>query len=337
MRENKKTVITILLLSLAALILLILLLTDNPGERIQSRDYLDAFDTVSTLYDYSGDRDFESIADKVGEMMLEYHRLYDIYNSTPEKANIRTVNTAGGEAVVVDKRIIELIEWGIEIYYLTDGEVNIAMGSVTSLWKSSLKSGKIPTEKELSEAALHTDITKIEIDREKMTIRLSDPKMSLDVGAVAKGYTEEKIAEWLVSEGKSGYALDMGGNLRAIGEKPSGKGFTTGIRNPDTSVGGFIDTFTIKNESSATSGGYERYYEIGGVRYHHIIDKDTLASSDLYLSATVVTKSAALADALSTAVFCMSEEQIGKLLSKAEEPIKIIIADKNGDIPRFDN
>jgi thiamine biosynthesis lipoprotein len=210
LRENKKTVITILLLSLAALILLILLLTDKPGERIQSRDYLDAFDTVSTLYDYSGDRDFESIADKVGEMMLEYHRLYDIYNSTPEKANIRTVNTAGGEAVVVDKRIIELIEWGIEIYYLTDGEVNIAMGSVTSLWKSSLKSGKIPTEKELSEAALHTDITKIEIDREKMTIRLSDPKMSLDVGAVAKGYTEEKIAEWLVSEGKSGYALDMG-------------------------------------------------------------------------------------------------------------------------------
>lgn len=329
-------ILKILLPIAAAGLLIVLILLDLRSPKVESRTYFDTFDTVSTLYDYSGDPDFSAVADRVGEMMGDYHALYDIYNAAPGKSNLYTVNHARGEWVTVDEEIIELLEWGTGIYALTDGEVNIAMGSVTTLWKSALRSGRLPTEAELAAAALHTDITKIEIDKAASAVRLADPEMTLDVGAVAKGFTEERIAEWLVSEGKRGYALDMGGNLRAIGTKPSGEGFTTGIRNPNVEDGGFIETFTLTDEASATSGGYERFYEIDGVKYHHIIDKDTLSPADRYLSASIVTKSAALADALSTAVFCMTEEEISALLTRLDGDVRIIIADKDGNILHFD-
>lgn len=336
MKSGKTKILKILLPALAAAALILLIIFDAREPEVQSRTYFDSFDTVSTLYDYSGDRDFPAVADEVGKMISDYHALYDIYNGVPDKNNLYTLNNAEGEWITADEKIIDLLEWAIEIYELTEGEVNIAMGSVTTLWKSALKSGRLPTEAELATAALHTDITKIEIDRSTSAVRLADPEMTLDVGAVAKGFTEEKIAEWLISEGKRGYAIDMGGNLRAIGTKPSGEGFTTGIRNPDTEAGGFIDTFTLTDEASATSGGYERYYEIDGTRYHHIIDKDTLQSADRYLSATVVAKSAALADALSTAVFCMTEDEISALIAKVDDNIRIVIVDKSGNILRFD-
>ena len=288
MRSSKAKMLKFLLPALAAAALILLIILDAREPEVQSRSYFDSFDTVSTLYDYSEDKDFSAVADTVGEMISDYHALYDIYGNANEKNNLFTVNNSHGERVVVDERIIELLEWGIEIYALTEGEVNIAMGSVTALWKSSLKSGKIPSEAELSDAVRHTDITKLEINRSESRVRLADPEMRLDVGAVAKGYTEERIAEWLASEGKLGYALDMGGNLRAIGSKPSGEGFTTGIRNPDTAEGGFIETVTLTNEAAATSGGYERYFVVDGVKYHHIIDKDTLMPSVHFLSVSVV-------------------------------------------------
>ena len=314
--------------------LLLLILLDSPSPRVQSRTYLDCFDTVSTLYDHTGDKDFSAVADRVGEMMREYHSLYDIHNPAA-KSNLYTVNRAQGEWVLVDERIIELIEWGVEIYELTNGEVNIAMGSVTALWKSSLVSGALPSADELSAAMAHTDISKIEIDREASAVRLLDVEMSLDVGAIAKGFAEERIAEWLLAEGKVGYALDMGGNLRAVGAKPSGEGFSVGIRNPDTKEGGFVETLSISDGSIATSGGYERYYDIGGARYHHIFDKDTLTSPTGFLSVSVVTKSAALADALSTALFCMTEDEIARFVGEIDEEIKIILVDKDGNVLRF--
>lgn len=334
--DKKKTLITAIALALGVLILILLLLLDGRGDGApQSRSYFDLFDTVSTIYDYSQDRDFDKVADEVGKMMLNYHELYDVWEKHDGKTTLYTLNLAGGEWVSLDEKIIELLEWGIEIHSLTSGEVNIAMGSVTTLWKSALADGRVPTDAELSDAAIHTDIRKLEIDKAGSRARLTDPDMRLDVGAVAKGFVEEKIAEWLISEGKSGYAIDMGGNLRAVGKKPSGEGFTTGIRNPNTAVGGFIETFILSDEASATSGGYERYYEISGVRYHHIIDKDTLRPADRYLSASIVTDSAATADALSTAVFCMTEEEISSLIDRCDEEIRIIIVDKDGNILRF--
>jgi thiamine biosynthesis lipoprotein len=157
----------------------------------------------------------------------------------------------------------------------------------------------------------HISIDSIVIDTENMTVEITDPLVRIDVGAIAKGYTAELIKKELVSMGKSGLVLDMGGNLCAIGAKPNGDGWKSGIRNPLHQSEGaepYIRTVNLKNASLVTSGVYERYYVVGGVRYHHILDPETLMPENRYLSVTVHTEHSGIADALSTAIFNMDYE-----------------------------
>lgn len=274
------------------------------------------FDTETLILDDSlgSKRSFEAVCAEVEALFSDYHRLCDIRNDYSGMNNLKTVNDKAGEgAVKVDGRLIELLKFSVEMYGLTSGEVNIAMGSVISLWQERLKKGSVPTEDELAAAAEHTDITKLLIDEQSSTVELLDPEMSLDLGAVAKGYAVEKAAELIKSKGLSGYAINAGGNVRAIGTKPDGGGWSGGIKNPSNTTE-LIHSMTLSDCALVTSGVYERFYTVGDKRYHHIIDGDTLMPSDRYLSVTVRAPSSALADALSTALFNMDGREIERTL-----------------------
>ena len=172
-----------------------------------------------------------------------------------------------------------------------------------------------PEAEALAEANLHTDISSLEIDAENCTVRISDPLASIDVGALGKGYATEKAAQYLKDLGTESYVLNIGGNIRIIGTKVDGSGWKTGIKNPaDTST--FASYITISDTSCVTSGDYERYFMVGGKKYHHIIDKDTLMPADYFSSVTIITPDSGLADALSTALFSMSYEDGLALVQK---------------------
>ena len=168
---------------------------------------------------------------------------------------------------------------------------------------------------QLSEAAKHISIDTLEIDEEAGTVRISDPEASIDVGALGKGYATEKAAQFLESDGANGYVLSVGGNIRIIGTKMDGSGFVTGVRSPDSSDPNFAATLRLSDTACVTSGVYERFYSVKGKQYHHIIDKDTLYPARYFDSLTIVTRDSGLADALSTALFCMTYEDGQKLLS----------------------
>jgi thiamine biosynthesis lipoprotein len=103
--------------------------------------------------------------------------------------------------------------------------------------------------------------------------------------------------------------LNIGGNVRTIGLKPSGEEWVTGITNPDkTSDDSLICKIKIGDTSIVTSGDYERFFYAGNTAYHHIIDPVTLYPADYFSSVSILTENSALADALSTALFCMSYE-----------------------------
>ncbi len=282
----------------------------------RSATFYEYFDTVSTIYSYADeDEALFSEHQKLIEAELEvYHRLFDIYHEYSGMNNLRTVNlNAGASAVKVDGRLIDLLLYAKEIYALTNGEVNVAMGAVLSLWHGCREDAEddpdhacLPAPESLREAAEHTDIDSIVIDREASTVYISDSKVTIDVGALGKGYAAEMIAKMLKEKGVSSYVLDIGGNLRLIGQKPDGSGWVTGITEPDkASAQAFATRVNISDTSCVTSGSYERYYTVGGKNYHHIIDKDTLYPSEYFLSVTVITPDSALADALSTALFSM--------------------------------
>ena len=295
--------------------------SSNSGQQAKSKGmrYYEYFDTVSDIYSYAGDSQeaFEANCGAVSEILSKYHKLFDIYYEHSGITNLKTLNkNAGGEPMKVDPELIDFLLYAKELYTLTDGEMNIMMGSVLSLWHDCREEGKrIPTNEELAEAARHTDISCLEIDKENQTVRISDPKASIDVGALGKGYATEKAAEYLESIGATSYVLNIGGNIRIIGTKPDGSGWKTGIKNPkDTST--YSKYLMLANTSCVTSGNYERYYTVDGQRYHHIIDKDTLMPSTYFSSVTIITSDSGLADALSTALFAMSYEDGLKIVEK---------------------
>ena len=287
--------------------------------RTQAKSYYDFFDTVSVISSYAGDskEEFFANCETVSSLLGEYHKLFDIYYEYSGINNLKTINkNAGKEPVKVDQKLIDFLIYAKEVYEITDGATNIAMGSVLKLWHDAREMGMdnptkayVPSLDSLYQAAEHTDIDKLIIDKENGTVFLADPQMSLDVGAIGKGYATEKAAGLLMEIGVTSYVLNIGGNIRAIGEKTTGEGWTTGITNPDkTSEESFVCRVIVKDTSLVTSGNYERYYVVDGKNYHHIIDPKTNMPAEYFSSVSVFANDSGLADALSTALFCMSYE-----------------------------
>lgn len=286
--------------------------------------YIEYFDTVSVVVGYEESQDaFDKTSKEIENLLKEYHQLYDIYMSYEGINNICTINkNAGKEPVKVDKKIIELLDYCREIYTLTNGKVNVAMGSVLSIWHNYRNVGindpvnaSLPPMADLQKAAEHTDIDDIIIDRENSTVFLTDPEMKLDVGAVAKGYATEKIAQHLISKGVNHYALNFGGNIRTIGNKGDGTDWSAAVTNPDkTSDTPYLMNVALNGKVFVTSGSYERFYTVKGKDYHHIINPDTLMPENNFTSISIYAEDSGLADVLSTATFNMTYDEGKKLI-----------------------
>ena len=287
----------------------------------RGKAYFSFFDTVSYVYSYVGDSDelFNERTDAVADILDKYHKLFDIYYEYTGINNLCTINKlAGGEPVEVDKELVDFLLYCKEIYNLTDGKVNVMMGSVLSIWHDARTSDTpyLPETSGLEEASRHVAFDALEIDQVNCTVRITDPEASLDVGAIGKGYATEMAARWLEEQGISGYVLNIGGNVRIVGTKPSGEGWVTGIKDPKNPDTAFALKLNLADCSCVTSGEYERYFTVDGVRYSHIIDPATLYPATYFASVSVITRDSAYADSLSTALYCMSYEEGLEFVSK---------------------
>lgn len=281
--------------------------------------YWDVFDTVTTVSGYAaGQAEFDAAAREIHDALLEYHRLYNIYESYDGLRNLKTVNDqAGIGPVPVDERILSLLQFAQTAWTETGGRVNAAMGSVLALWHDAREQAledpdraALPDRSALEEAALHTDLSALELDLEAGTAFLTDPDMALDVGALAKGYAVEQVA----AAAPDHFLISVGGNVCATGPKPDGTPWTVAVENPDG--GDFLKLLYAEDRSVVTSGDYQRYFELDGVRYHHIIDPDTLEPAAYWRSVTVVADSSAAADCLSTALFTLPQAEGQRLLDQ---------------------
>ncbi len=297
------------------------------------------FDTLGEFFDYTGgsDSEFELSADIAEEELALCNKLFDIYNEYTDEGitNIATLNRLAGEGPQkVDKRIIDMLSFSKEIYTLTDGYFNVAMGAVLKIWHDYREEGvELPPMQLLEAAAEHTDINDLVIDRENMTVELRDPEMSLDVGAIGKGYAVELAAKALKASGcRNGYLINMGGNIRAVGEKSKGVPFSSGVSNPDKSSSEkIVYYFDISDSAAVTSGSYIRKYTVDGKDYHHIISKDTLMPENHYLSVSVLASSSAFADALSTALFSMEFDTAAAIIESLSN-VTVVFVMPDGEV-----
>ncbi len=300
---------------------------------------MDYFDTMISVTGYETEKEtFDAKADEILALLGEYHRLYTIYHRFEGMENLCTINELVNgvhRTVTVDRRIIDLLLYAKEMYETTGGMMNVAMGSVLSLWHNYRAIGmdtpekaSLPPMEQLQEAAEHTDIEKMVVDEENNTVTLTDPKMKLDVGAIAKGYATEQVAKAMEQKGLSGYILNVGGNVRAIGARGDGSDWTIGIENPDG--GDYFAHLSLSGMSVVTSGSYQRFYYVGGKPYHHIIHPDTLMPAEGYLSVSVLCKDSGMADALSTALFCMPQKD-GLALIEPLENVEALWVTPSGE------
>ena len=309
-----------------ALLLCVLLLAGCAPKWVQfSVTWTDLFDTVTTVTGFASNREaFNELAEAVYEQLKQYHQLFDIYKEYEGINNLKTVNDAAGKAPVkVDGAIIQLLSDCVDYYELTEGRVNVALGSVLSLWHYARETKVLPSDEALREAAQHTNIEKLIIDKDNSTVFIADPDMRLDVGAIAKGWAAQKVAESMYG----GWLLSVGGNVCATGAKRGDQPWTVGVQNPDG--GSFLHTIPLSTGSAVTSGDYQRFAEIDGKKYHHIIDPDTLHPSEYWRSVTVVCPDSGLADALSTALFLLPMDAGQRLLDQCESFAMWVDADGN--------
>ena len=302
-------------------------------QKLYSATFLTVFDTVTTIVGRdASEEEFSRKAQAVHDELLVYHQLFDIYNVYEGLNNLKTINDHPGEAIAVDQAIIDLL-LDCKVYHdLTDGRVNAAMGSVLYLWHEAREDGLndianayLPDGDALREAAEHASWDSVVIDKVNCTVTITDPALRLDVGAIAKGWSVQRVAE----NAPEGLLISVGGNVCATGPKDtSGTPWVVGVQDPD---GGdnYLHTLYLTRGSMVTSGDYQRAYLVDGEFYHHIIDPDTLYPGRLWRAVTVVCPDSGLADALSTALFLLPMEEGQRLLDVCESYAMWVDAEGN--------
>lgn len=315
-----------------------------------SYTFLDTFDTVTQVVGYTEtEEEFNRYSERIHERMLELHKLYDKYNDYDGINNIKTINdNAGVKPVKVDKDIIDLILFSKKMYEDVGTKTNIAMGSVLKIWQTYRDRAEadpadaaIPPMEDLLAASEHVDINKVIVDVDAGTVYLNDPLMSLDVGAVAKGYSTEVVVKEIMEEGFTSGIISSGGNIRAFGKPMDGKRdkWGVGIQNPDSAIGNSeestVETVFLTDASVVTSGEYQRFYMVGDKVMHHLIDPETLMPGDYFRAVTIITQDSGKADFLSTTVFLMPYDE-GKALVESLDGVEALWIFKDGTIKTTD-
>lgn len=318
------------------------------GPQRYSTVFYDVFDTVTQVIAYcNNEEEFTAQMDALHADLVEYNQLYDIYNDYDGVTNIKTINDHAGIApVTVDDKILGMLELAQTMYDTTGGKLNIAMGSVLRIWHDcreaaeateSEADNQLPSQEALDAAAQHCDISDLVIDEEAKTVYLSDPAMSLDVGSVGKGYAVEMVAQAAEARGLTSALISVGGNLRAIGTKPDGSQWSGGVENPwnssevYTASSSYVSGVNMSDMALVTSGNYQRYYVVDGVRYHHLIDPDTLWPARYFDSVSVLSPDSGAADCLTTGLFCMPLEE-GQKLVESLDGVEALWCTPDGDI-----
>lgn len=214
---------------------------------------------------------------------------------------------AGIKPVKVDKELFELIKRSIQISKLTQGAFDISFASIDKVWKYDGSMQKLPTEAAIQKSVEKIGYQNIELNEAQQTVFLKLAGMKIGFGAIGKGYAADKAKQVLIEKGVKAGIINASGDLNSWGTQPNGDLWKVGITNPLNKEKVF-SWLPIENSAVVTSGNYEKYVTLNGVRYTHIINPKTGYPVVGLNSVTIFSESAELADALATAVFVMGLE-----------------------------
>jgi thiamine biosynthesis lipoprotein len=242
-----------------------------------------------------------------------------------EDSDLGRINAAAGlAAVAAGPDTIRVLKRAVYFAELTGGAFDPTVGPLVTLWGIGSGGERIPGEDAIAEALALINWRDIVIDETAGTVFLSRPGMALDLGAIAKGYAADEAARILAGAGIERALIDLGGNILVYGAKADGSPWRVGIQNPAEGRGAYIGVAEVAGKTLVTSGVYERFFESGGRRYHHILSTRTGYPADTgLLSVTVISGNSMDADALSTSLFALGYDA-GRALAESMESTEAI-------------
>lgn len=343
-RKFKKGVIIklfILLVIFVAIILGVIFVIKKIGN-MKFKEYtktLNYMDTVIDIKLYSNnEKEANTIISEIEKIYKYYHELTDRYNAYEGINNIYTINhTSEITQMEINQDLYNILDYSINWYYKSNGLFNVNIGKLTDLWKvyRDNQTG-IPTGDELYRLS-GLDIKNIVLyDGNKILTG----NVNLDLGGIAKGYATEVVHHYLKSIGFERYLINAGGTVLAGVNSEGGK-YKVGLQDPDNASAILKDgdkeiKLSLSNAIVTSSGGYERFYEFNGVRYHHILNPNTKMPANNMKSVSVITDDAMLGDVLSTTLFLMSVEDGQKFIENFENAEAIWYTNDNKVIKSTD-
>ena len=271
------------------------------------------FDTVVQLTVYG-----KPVPQEAMELCEKYELLF---SATNEESEVYKLNKEG--TLEVSEETLEVVKAALEFSHESEDLFCIAILPVTRLWNFTAQNPKLPDAKDLSAALKSVSSENIKIEGNRITLKNN---AAIDLGAIAKGYIADRIAEFYKRNELSGI-INLGGNILTVGKKNDGASYKVGVKKP-FSENENLCTLEIGEASVATCGVYERCFELNDKIYHHIIDPATGYPRNTGLqSVTVIDQSSTRADALSTMLFMMGEKGANEYLKNHPKTYAVFVRD----------
>ncbi len=260
-------------------------------------------------------------------VMVEMRRVDAAFSPYRETSELSELNRdAPGGWVRVSGELFELLEKSRQVSELTGGAFDVTYASVGRYY--DYRTGQRPPDALLEKAVAAIDYRYVELDREGRRVRYSRPDVYVDLGGIAKGYAVDRAIMLLKAAGVSQASVSAGGDSRILGDR-LGEPWNVGIRDPRRQ-GVVAAMLPLMDTAVSTSGDYERYFELAGVRYHHILDPATGDSARRAWSVTILGPDATFTDALSTSVFVLGPEKGIALIDRLPGFAAIVIDAQGG-------
>ncbi|MBI6875204.1 FAD:protein FMN transferase [Clostridium aciditolerans] len=278
------------------------------------------------IYDNPSDEVFNNVFDILKD--IENKMSINISNSEVSRIN----QNSGQVAVKVSPETFEVIKKGKYYSDLSKGNFDISIGPLVELWGIGSNHARVPSSAEIEDAKNKINYNDILLDEDNSTVKLKNKNMIIDLGGIAKGYSADKIVEYLKSKGIKTAIIDLGGNIYALGKSPTKDAWSIGIQNPIESRGEHLGVLNINNKSVVTSGVYERFLEKDGKKYHHILNPFTgYPVENQLVSTTIVSDKSIDGDALSTTLFTLGVKDGLKFIESIED-VDAILVNSNKEV-----
>ncbi|GIM29698.1 FAD:protein FMN transferase [Clostridium polyendosporum] len=280
-------------------------------------------DTVINIEAYGEDeKQLKKVVESAYTEMSKIASLTDRFpkpdTTAYEASDICKVNAEAGKSPVkVSEDVYKMIELSLYYSKISEDAFDITIGPLMDLWGFSNNSPQVPSDAQIKKKLQLVDSSQVILDKEKRTVFLNKSEMSIDLGAIAKGYAAEKAAQVLRKAGVKQALINAGGNVVVIGMKDGKNPWKVGIKDPrngDEIVG----ILSLTDASAVTSGDYERNFMESSIMYHHILETQTGKPVRATWSVTVVAKDSGLADVLSTTLFVLGPEKGLKFIEKLD-------------------